>query len=151
MNDSPDRLEKFIHQALRSLPDRPAPQSLEARVLATIAARKSQPWWKQSFTQWPLAARAVFLLLSGSLVALLVLGWMNAGIERPDLASTFAKQVAFFETLRQSARALAELCMAGLRNIPAIWLYGGLGCLAALYATVFGIGAAAYRTLYASR
>lgn len=151
MKPSPEELEKVIHQALRSLPDRRAPRSLESRVLAAIATRQNLPWWKQSFAQWPLAARAVFLLLSVSLVALLALGWMNAGIERPDLANTFSRPVAVWENLWTGLRALGNLCAAGLRHIPAVWLYAVLGGLAALYATVLGVGAAAYRTLYASR
>ena len=32
-----------------------------------------------------------------------------------------------------------------IANIPPLWLYGGLTCVAALYATFFGLGAAAYR------
>lgn len=151
MKPSPEELEKVIHQALRSLPERRAPRSLENRVLAAIAARQNQPWWKQSFAQWPFAARGLFLLLSVSLVALLVLGWMNAGIERPDLANTFARPVAIWENLWTGLRALADLCMTGLRHIPTMWIYGVLGGLAMLYATVLGVGAAAYRTLYASR
>jgi hypothetical protein len=151
MKSSPEEFEKVIHQALRSLPDRRAPGSLEHRVLAAIAARQNQPWWKQSFAQWPLAARGLFLLLSVSLVALLALGWMNAGIERPDLSNTFARPVAIWDNLLAGLRALAALCMTGLRHIPVIWIYGVLGGVAALYATVLGVGAAAYRTLYASR
>ena len=33
-------------------------------------------------------------------------------------------------------------------NIPSLWLYGGLAVIAALYATFFGLGAFAYRTIY---
>jgi hypothetical protein len=34
------------------------------------------------------------------------------------------------------------------RSIPATWLYVSLGVAALLYAMLFGLGAAAYRTLY---
>lgn len=151
MKPSPEELEKLIHQTLRSLPDRRAPRSLESRVLATLAARRAQPWWKQSFAQWPVAARSMFILLSVSLVALLVAGSMTAGLERPDLANAFAGQIAFFENLRGSFHALVALCAPAVRAIPMVWLYAGIGCLVALYVTVFGLGAAAYRTLYVTR
>lgn len=151
MNPSPEELEKLIHQTLRSLPDRRAPRSLETRVLAAIAARNALPWWKQSFAQWPLAARGLFLLLSCSLVVLMVAGWMSAGLDRPDLANTFSTEFAFVENVTTTLRAVAGLCMELVHKIPTVWLYGGLGCLAALYATVLGLGATAYRTLYVSR
>ena len=72
-------LENFIHQTLRSLPDRPAPRSLESRVLAAIEARAALPWWKQSFAQWPVAARFVWLygiiaVVAGSYAMLFSLG-----------------------------------------------------------------------------
>ena len=35
-----------------------------------------------------------------------------------------------------------------LSDIPSLWLYGGLTVIAALYATFFGLGAFAYRTIY---
>jgi hypothetical protein len=33
-------------------------------------------------------------------------------------------------------------------DIPALWLYGGLAFIAAMYATFVGLGSAAYRYLY---
>lgn len=59
-----DPLEKPIHQLLRHLPDRTAPATLEARVMATIAARASVVWWKRPFTQWPAFWRGMFLIVS---------------------------------------------------------------------------------------
>src|SRR6266542_4058409 len=49
-----------------------------------LRARASLPWWKQSFAQWPMAARCVFLLLSGGLVkvALMITVWVMGGFER---------------------------------------------------------------------
>ena len=48
---------------------------------------------------------------------------------------------------RRSA-ALRELAAALARAVPADWVYGGLALSAALYAALFGLGVAAYRTLY---
>jgi hypothetical protein len=44
-----------------------------------------------------------------------------------------------------SAGGLAALLV---RVIPPLWLYGGLGLGILLYVMLFGLGAAAYRTLY---
>jgi hypothetical protein len=37
------------------------------------------------------------------------------------------------------------------RDLPSFWIYGGAAILGALYLTLFGVSAAAYRTLYAAR
>ncbi len=151
MKDSPENLEKFIHQTLRSLPDRRAPRSLESRVLAAIEARASLPWWKQSFAQWPIAARCVFILLSGGLVkvALMATVWAVGGFQSSGLATAVATQFSWVEAITGGVRGTVESFAIVLRNIPALWLYGALACVAAFYATAFSLGATAYRALYA--
>lgn len=151
MNPSPDNLENFIHRTLRSLPDRRAPRSLEARVLAAIVANRALPWWKRSFSGWPVVVRGLFLLFSGALVALLVGALTMWDFKLPDFSETFANPLAILESLRSTGRALADFCAILVRSIPAPWLYGGLAGLVSLYVTVFGLGATAYRTLYSNR
>ncbi len=45
-------------------------------------------------------------------------------------------------------RRRQELAALIVRAVPPEWLYAGLAVSAALYAALFGLGAAAYRTLY---
>lgn len=153
MKHSPEELEKLIHENLRALPNRRAPRSLESRVLAAIEARAALPWWRKSFAQWPIAMRCVFLLVSGGLVkvALMATVWVMGDFDRANFSSAFSNQVAWFERLRNALTAIADYSMLIFHSIPPVWLYGGLACLAAVYVTLFGIGAAAYRTLYANR
>lgn len=153
MKPLPEDFEKRLHQTLRSLPDRPAPRTLESRVLAAIAARAALPWWKKSFAQWPVAARCVFLLFSGGLVkvALLAAVWITGGFDRSNFAAAFSTQFGWIERLQNIFTGLGDFTALLLHSIPPIWLYGGLACLAGVYVTLFGLGAAAYRTLYASR
>ena len=56
----------------------------------------------------------------------------------------FAGVAALFHVLRW----MVGYVSASIASIPPLWLYGGLAFVAALYATFFGLGAAAYRTLY---
>lgn len=149
MKRSPEDLEKFIHQTLRSLPDRRAPRSLESRVFAAIEARAALPWWKQSFAQWPVAARAAFLLLSAVALIAVTLGFADAG--QTALVTRVAAQFAWVDHLRAAIAGTGELCGVVFRAIPPLWLYGSLAALGALYVALLGIGATAYRTLYASR
>ena len=48
------------------------------------------------------------------------------------------------------AGAVAQLAAALARAVPLTWVYDGLAVSAVLYAALFGLGIAAYRTLYRS-
>jgi hypothetical protein len=69
--------------------------------------------------------------------------------------SAITPQFAWFQAVTDIAGAFTNTfintCGAILRSIPLLWLYVGAAAIAALYATLFGLGAAAYRTLYAGR
>jgi len=153
MKHSPEDLEKFIHQTLRALPARRAPHSLESRVRAAIEARAALPWWQQSFARWPLAARVAFFIGSAGVakVALMAAVWVMAGFDGAQLANAFSTQVSWFQTASGVVNGLGDFCSMLFRNIPPLWLYGGLAFVAVMYAALFGLGAAAYRTLYSRR
>lgn len=153
MKRSPEELEKFIHQTLRALPERRAPRSLEDRVLAAIAARASLPWWKQSYAQWPLAARCAFLIGSGAIVhvALMAAVWVMSGAEGARIATSVAAEFAWVARVNAAIEGISHLFSLIVRSIPPVWLYGSLAVFAAVYALLFGLGATAYRTLYAHR
>ena len=146
-------LENFIHQTLRSLPNRPAPRSLESRVLAAIEARAALPWWKQSFAQWPVAARFVFVLLSAGLVKLALMAsvWAMGGFQASEVTHIFSTQLSWLEAIIGAVRGTGESFAILLRNIPSIWLYGIIAVVAGYYAMLFSLGATAYRALYSHR
>ncbi len=147
---SPQDLEKLIHQTLRSLPDREAPRSLEHRVLAAIAARQALPWWRQSFTHWPVAARNAFLVVSAVLAAAVLAGYFRATGE-VQATSVLAGPLAAWARLQAAAGAIGDLGGAIWRSIPSLWIYGALAFATTMYAAFLGLGAAAYRTFFAQR
>ena len=57
-------LAERIDRELRQLPAIPAPATLAPRVLAALAARARQPWWKKSSAYWPFGVRVIFIALS---------------------------------------------------------------------------------------
>ncbi|MBI5382233.1 MAG: hypothetical protein HZA31_10070 [Opitutae bacterium] len=142
------KLEQFIHQALRSVPPRPAPRSLETRVLAAIAARQALPWWRQSFARWPLPARAAFLALALALVA--AIAWLSLAGSELALPA-IREMLAPLAHLRVALEAVADIFALLFRSIPTLWLYSAAATVAALYAALFGLGATAYRTLFVNR
>ena len=153
MKHSPEDLEKFIHQTLRALPARRAPHSLESRVRAAIAARAALPWWRQSFARWPMAARVAFFIGSAGVakVALMAAVWVLAGFDSTLFTNAFSTQVSWFEGAAAAVDGIGNFCSMLFRNIPPLWLYGGLAFVAVMYAALFGLGAAAYRALYSHR
>ena len=153
MKRSPEDLEKFIHQTLRSLPARRAPHSLESRVRAAIESRSALPWWKKSFAQWPMAARVAFFVGSAGLAKLAIMGvvWAMADFDTVQFTSAFSTQFAWVQTVSSVLGGIGNFFQAVYRSIPPLYLYGGLAVLSILYAALFGLGAAAYRMLYANR
>jgi hypothetical protein len=142
------KLEQVLHQALSGLPPRRAPSTLEARVTNELARRASLPWWRASFANWPVGARVMFVLVCAGLVAATILGGVSAYLGDRSFDEVSAALLAWahpFLTVVSSAGGLVSLL---LHVIPPAWLYGILGVGTFLYVTLFGLGAAAYRTLY---
>jgi len=152
-SDQNDQLERVIHRTLRAIPSRCAPVSLEQRVLAEIARRVALPWWQKSFGHWPVPARAAFIVLLAGVVKLVLIGavWIMAGFDVAQFREAFATQFGWLESGVAMADAFRDFCEIIARNIPTLWVYAGLAFIAAMYSALFGLGAAAYRTLYARR
>lgn len=143
---TPEQLERLIDKALRDQPLQRAPSDLESKVMAAIAHRAATPWWRSSFAHWPMAARVLFLAASAVFVKLgldaaaLVIGPLDPAARS---AALFA-ELAWIHALFVSIGAV-------VRSLPSWWIYCGVTVVGALYLMLFGVSAAAYRTLYASR
>ncbi len=145
-----DPLERFIDAAVRDLPSRRAPASLESRVFAELQRRAQLAWYQRSYADWPLWVRMVFVIGAVAVGSALVrvFGWFFG----PSPSSTALSELtAGITPAAASVKALANAVGFIAHNIPSLWIYGALAAIAVLYVTLFGIGAAAYRTLYASR
>lgn len=147
MNEKADRTLSHI---LRNLPPRPAPATLESRVLQQLQHRRALAWWWHGFAHWPAAARAGFITTCIVLIgaSLPDTGWsmLRTGVLQRVLS--WAMSWAY-----PAAGAIASTTAVSTRivhAVPADWLYAILAMGAALYAALFGLGLAAYRTLYLS-
>jgi hypothetical protein len=148
-DESLDReLEVRVAQALRRLPDRRAPATLESRVLDALARRVPLPWWRRSFGEWPAPARVAFGVTSAVLVVITVLAVAAANANlgslgaSPALATPVLRDASvFFVITRTLSVALAS-------TLSSSWVLGCLIASAALYAALFGLAIAGYRTLY---
>ena len=148
-----EKLERLIHRTLRDLPRRRAPGTLEARVLAELERRAALPWWHKSYAYWPLPVRCTFLIGSAGLakVVLMAVVWVMAGVDSTSFTDAFAPQFAWMQTGVSLFASVREFFAVMLHCIPSLWLYGIVAFVAAMYAALFGLGATAYRLLYANR
>ncbi|HEX4151672.1 MAG TPA: hypothetical protein VHY75_05625 [Steroidobacteraceae bacterium] len=129
-------LEKLVSEALRAAPVRRAPRSLEQRIWREIARRAALPWWRHSFPRWPRLAQAGLALTCGTII------WAVSWAAASPLSGAWLRPAL---TLLDAARDLDASLMGA---VPLDWLYGATAAAALLYVALFGLGAAAYRTLY---
>ena len=143
--DSEQKLERALTEALKGLPLRRAPSTLELRVVDELERRAALPWWRVSFTHWPAAPRVAFVIVCIALVAATFLGGVFAFVGNRsfnEAAALVLSWVQPFLAVMSSAGGVATLLV---RVIPPLWLYGGMALGIMLYLALFGLGAAAYR------
>lgn len=147
---TPEELENFIHQQLRGLPPRTAPRTLEARVLAAVEQRAMIPWYHQSLSYWPAPFRIAFLVLATGVTGLVVSGFYfgYSGVDKTFFSAEATEHLGFVTKLYHVGVWIAGLGAQVFASIPTVWVYGTATAIALCYAVFFGLGAAAYRTLY---
>jgi hypothetical protein len=157
MSPTPDpaELERLVGRVLADLPPKPAPGTLENRVLAAIVRHAALPWWRRSFLHWPMAARFVFFATSVGFVKLGLSLWdlvtaTLTSIETTEIAAA-APGISWMRAAVDLAFSLGAAWRALSVSIPSLWLYAGGGMILSLYVLFFGISALGYRAFQASR
>ncbi|HME39561.1 MAG TPA: hypothetical protein VKG63_11450 [Steroidobacteraceae bacterium] len=149
MKDHPSEteLERLLDRTLRALPLRRAPPTLESRVLGELERRAAQPWWRRSFSHWPLFARLGFVVTAAALAGLALLGgsWPGTALQSLQVAGPAS---TWLQPAAAITGAAGSVAASLVNSIPQTWIDLGLGAAVVLYATLFGLGAAAYRMLY---
>jgi hypothetical protein len=148
MNESDDDLARSLGRVLHELPLRSAPATLEVRVLAELERRAAFAWWRRSFSHWPLLARAAFLVLSAALIRLALLEGAVAVAGVRSLHQSGMLSPSWAQDVGVLAATAGNLITLLARIVPPAWAYAGIAAAALLYAVLFGLGAAVYRTLY---
>jgi hypothetical protein len=147
---SPDDLENRIARLLGELPDRRAPRSLEQRVLSEVARREAQPWWRKSWSHWPLLVRAGFVLASGGAagmtVAFAIFGVQGLSALMPRVQETVASLQSFGAVVSAVGAAFADAASA----MPGYLLWLPLGGIVTAYALLVAVCTLIYRLLRGS-
>ncbi|PTX91499.1 hypothetical protein [Opitutus sp. ER46] len=146
------KLEQWVNRAVRDLPSRRAPRSLEERVLAELSRRAALPWWRKSFASWPLGAKLVFIAVSAGVAGLWLFAthWATLATTAVQTKAASLPALQAAQTAGRLFSTVGEFGHTVVSSIPPLWLYGGAAVIVGLYLALFGLGAAAYRTLYAS-
>jgi hypothetical protein len=147
-----DDLERRLHRLFRDLPPHRAPDSLEDRVLAVLAAREARPWWRRSYAHWPVPARAAFLGGSAVAAALVIVASVAAlrGVA-PVAAVPVAEALDWWDRVQQAAAVLGGLVADRLPEVSNQWMQVTAAAVFAAYASLMGLGAVAYRLLRVRR
>jgi len=143
-------LEQSIHRELRGLPLRTAPRSLEGRVLAEIERRATIAWYHKSWTYWPAAVRAAFLLLGTAFAGVAVTAFyrLSQGAAAETVVHEIGTGFGWISKIVAAGGWTVNFAQQLTSGIPSLWLYGGLAFVGIMYALFVGLGAAAYRYLY---
>jgi hypothetical protein len=141
------KAERLLHELIRGLPLRRAPAALESRVCRELERRAARPWWFRGFSQWPVGARAGFVAICSIIIGLTVADSAWTMLVR-TLGDAAAGPLSWTHTTVALIRSACEVAALLMRVVPTAWIYGGLTVGVALYAALFGLGAAAYRALY---
>jgi hypothetical protein len=145
------QLERVIGDVLRDQPMRRAPASLEARVLSRIEQLQDVPWWRNSFSNWPVSARLALLviLLGVAKLTLDVVVWLFSS--PTPVTHTVESSVSWARSTASVFSSLITLGHALLSAVPSHWITLALVFAAGMYFMLFALGATAYRTLYMNK
>jgi hypothetical protein len=147
--DRQARLEQLIGLAVRDLPLRSAPITLEARVRAEIGRRAALSWWRSGFNRWPLAAKILFAAVLAALVGIVIVYGPAADRTAAHLGNTldeFASGwLAVWRALASVGRGLGAL---GTHMASTGWIEAAAVAVGTMYLACVGLGAATYRVLH---
>jgi hypothetical protein len=141
-------LEKIVDRLCKEQPSLIAPATLSARVIAEIERRAAKPWWRQSFTHWPVPVRAAFVAACAGAIWTSLSAPLARVFSTVNAPVTWAYQTGATVSLVNSVFGHVGGDLA--HSVSPLVLYGtGLG-ICGLYVFFAGLCAATYRTLYVS-
>ena len=139
------KLEALLHRELKELPPLKAPSSLAPNVMAILAARSRVPWWQRAWWDWPVAAKAAFVV-----VALLVAGaFSGGGLFLGDGMSNYSLEVAgrfdFADSILGNFAPLLGAFHRVWQEVAQPFLIYGAIAAGAVYLMFIGVGTACFR------
>ena len=157
-HDNFERAESLIARQLRDLPLRRAPATLEARVLAAIAAgdlqpvavRDAAPWYRRSFRHWPLPVQIAFALLSAALAHQLTkwLGGVSTYTPSELAGDELRSSWSVVQAVATVGHSLTDSLRALLGSLPRNWLLFVVSGAVTSYTVLASASAFVFRTIH---
>jgi hypothetical protein len=138
-------LEELFHRELRNLPPWKAPPSLAPRIMAQVRAKAlaaEAPWWLQSWSAWPLYARAA-LFIAAILIASL---FFSGSIVLDDQVRTMAAPSWFANIVDEFATFGNTIALLWQKVGQPLFLTRLVVCLV-MYFLCLGLGTAMFRVV----
>jgi hypothetical protein len=140
------RLEADVHRLARSLPLRSAPASLEARVLAAVAASRA-PRGVRGFESWSPLMRGAFLgaALGFAVASVWLLLPVPFGEVWTALSDALVRVGSRITALGDAVQTLGHLLIGALPEWVRVWGQLALLAFGAFYVATLAAGAAVWR------
>jgi hypothetical protein len=144
------KLEALIHQELRKLPNRRAPQTLGPLVLAAIQAQAQKSWWHRPWTTWPFKFRLAFMVAAVCSATLFLS--LSFAVLNGNLTDSFGLKLAqgfgFLLPVWEVLRALSNAALLLTRSINQSLLLALSSLVFMMYLACVGIGTACCRVAF---
>jgi hypothetical protein len=138
-------LEELFHRELRNLPPWKAPPSLAPRIMARVRAKAlaaEAPWWMQSWSAWPMYARAA-LFVAAILIASL---FFSGSIVLDDQMQTMVAPSWFANIVDQFTTFGNTIALLWQKVGQPLFLTRLVVCLV-MYFLCLGLGSAMFRVV----
>ena len=139
------KLEALLSDELKALPPLQAPATLATGVMAILAARARVPWWQRAWWDWPLSAKAAFVVLTIAVAGAMgggghFLGEGAAGYSA-DLMERFNPADGIFGNFTP----LADAAILMWHQFAQPFVFYGAVLAGALYLMFVGLGSVCFR------
>lgn len=138
-------LEELFNRELRNLPPWKAPSSLAPRIMAIVRAKAlaaEAPWWMQSWSAWPMYARAA-LFIAAILIASL---FFSGSVVLDDQVRTIAAPTWFANIVDQFTTFGSTIALLWQKVGQPLFLTRLVVCLV-MYFLCLGLGTAMFRVV----
>jgi len=151
--DYEKKLETAIDRELKGLPELTAPETLSRRVMAAIARRATNPWYRNAWQNWPAHLRIpAFALLVVFFGALCFGAWK---LPHTELATAGATKVSgWFSgivSLWNALNAVVGVFVLAFKQLGTGIIAAILGGIALAWLMCLGLGTACVRLAWARR
>lgn len=139
------KLEVLLHRELKDLPPLKAPSSLAPNVMAILAARVRVPWWQRAWWDWPVAAKAAFVVIALSVAGVFGGGSAVLGDGVGDYSIDLAGRLDFSESILGNFTPLAYAFHRLWEELAQPFLLYAAIAAGAVYLMGIGVGTACFR------